>query len=73
MDDELLILAELTAEELARRYVKGELRTSSEIINDITEMIGGLSSYGINAQRIIIELSKQGYLERPKGYIKFLH
>lgn len=73
MDDELLILAELTAEELARRYVKGELRTSSEITNDITKIIDGLNSNRINAQRIIIELSKQRYLERSKGYIKFLY
>ncbi|MBU2104492.1 MAG: hypothetical protein KKF67_01810 [Nanoarchaeota archaeon] len=73
MDDELLILAELTAEELARRYVKGELRTSSEITNDITKIINGLNSNRINAQRIIIELSKQRYLERSKGYIKFLY
>ena len=70
-EEDLMVLTEITAEELMKKYSKGDSNTIQNISSEIKDLISYLSEE-INHQKILMELSRQGYLRKNKGYVEFL-
>ena len=70
-EEDLMVLTEITAEELMKKYSKGDSNTIQNISSEIKDLISYLSEE-INHQKILMELSRQGYLKKNKGYVEFL-